>query len=426
VAEAACAPAVPYRPRRPRESALYRLTEQHLETFKQVYDERFAQRYGFWSAEIERTLLGFLDCGVPESGFARVRCDACRREFLVALSCKMRGFCPSCHAKRSVVWAEWLVEQILAPVAHHQWVFTVPKRLRLFFLYDRSLLGELSRCAWRTVRDLYRAGLEDRHAVPGMVVSIQTYGELANWQPHLHCLVSSGVTDRAGEFLPLDLPPSAVAEELFRRRVLRMLVRRGKLDEDAAAGMLSWTHSGFSIHNAIRVEPEDPAGLERLGRYLVHPPIVQERLDYHGPSAPSTYRGRRPHPLRGEDSLACDPLEMLARLCQHVPPRGFHLTRLYGAYANRTRAARRRLAAGPTAHAPGPGSDRTAWTPAQRERRRQWARLIAKVFEVDPLRCTCGQTMRVVSFILDPAVIRKILRHLARQPEPRAHAPPAG
>jgi len=66
--------------------------------------------------------------------------------------------------------------------------------------------------------------------------------------------------------------------------------------------MLSWTHSGFSIHNAIRVEPEDTAGLERLGRYLVHPPIVQERLDYHGPSAPSTYRGRRPHPLRGEDS----------------------------------------------------------------------------------------------------------------------------
>jgi len=48
------------------------------------------------------------------------------------------------------------------------------KRLRLFFLYDRRLLGALSRCAWRTVRDLYRAGLRDRRAVPGMVVSIQT------------------------------------------------------------------------------------------------------------------------------------------------------------------------------------------------------------------------------------------------------------
>jgi len=97
-----------YRPRRPRESPLWRLTEEHLETFKQVYDDRFAERYGFWRAEIERTLLAFLDCGDFERGFARVRCDACRRESLVALSCKTRGYCPSCNAKRSVLWAEWL------------------------------------------------------------------------------------------------------------------------------------------------------------------------------------------------------------------------------------------------------------------------------------------------------------------------------
>ncbi len=91
-------------------------------------------------------MFAFLDCGIEEHGFARVRCDACRREFRVALSCKRRGFCPSCHAKRAVLWAEWLTAEVLAPVEHHQWVFTVPKRLRLFFLYDRRLLGALSRC----------------------------------------------------------------------------------------------------------------------------------------------------------------------------------------------------------------------------------------------------------------------------------------
>jgi hypothetical protein len=82
-------------------------------------------------SEIERTLLGFLDCGVPDCGFARVRCPSCRQEFLVALSCKMRGFCASCHAKRSVLWAEWLTQEVLLPVRHLQWVFTIPKRLRL-------------------------------------------------------------------------------------------------------------------------------------------------------------------------------------------------------------------------------------------------------------------------------------------------------
>ncbi len=59
---------------------------------------------------------------------------------------------------RWLLWAEWLSGEVLAAVPHHQWVFTVPKRLRLFFLYDRRLLGALSRCpcsrrAWRPSKD---------------------------------------------------------------------------------------------------------------------------------------------------------------------------------------------------------------------------------------------------------------------------------
>jgi hypothetical protein len=105
MAEAACAGPAVYRPRRARDSPLYRLAETHHETFKQVYDERFAQHYGPWRAVVERTLFAFLDCGIEERGFARVRCAACGREFRVALSCKRRLFCPSCHAPRAVLWA---------------------------------------------------------------------------------------------------------------------------------------------------------------------------------------------------------------------------------------------------------------------------------------------------------------------------------
>lgn len=308
-------------------------------------------------AEVERTLWAFPDCGIEEHGFARVRCDVGRREFRVALSCKTRGFCPSCHAKRAVLWAEWPATEVLAPVSHHQWVFTVPKRLRLFFLYDRCLLGDLSRCAWDTVRELYRAGLDDRRAVPGRVVSIQTYGDLANWQPHLHALVSGGVFNREGVFTPLPLPPVRMAEELFRRRVIRLPVRRGRLEHDAAEGLLSWRHSGFSVHHTIRVHPDDTEGLERLGRYLVHPPIALQRLGYDGTRATSS--GRRMNPVSGEDSVTLDPLEMLARLCQHIPAPGMHLTWLYGTYDNRTRGARGqrqyRPRPEPHAQAPPPG-----------------------------------------------------------------------
>jgi hypothetical protein len=207
--------------------------------------------------------------------------------------------------------------------------------------------------------------------------------------------------------------------------VLRILVDRGKLDEDAAEGLLTWKHSGFSVHNKIRVDAGDGVGLERLSRYLVHPPIAQQRLRYTGSGADCSYRGRRVHPLTGQDHVELDSLEMLARLCQHIPPPGFHTTRLYGAYSNRTRAVRDRVPAeGKDREPDHPDPEASPLTPSQRERRKHWARLIAKVFEVNPLRCTCGATMRVVAVILEPPVIRKILDHLAR-PEARAHAPPA-
>ena len=48
-----------------------------------------------------------------------------------------------------------------------------------------------------------------------------------------------------------------------------------------------------------------------------------------------------------------------------------------------------------------------------KESRAAWARLLAKVYEVDPLRCTrCGSPMRVLAVITDPQQCLRILRHL--------------
>ena len=56
-------------------------------------------------------------------------------------------------------------------------------------------------------------------------------------------------------------------------------------------------------------------------------------------------------------------------------------------------------------------------TPAERQARRQrWAQLVRRVYEVDPLVCPkCGGEMRIISVILDPAVITTILEHLRRK-----------
>jgi hypothetical protein len=94
------APVGIYRPRRPRASPLYRLLDDHFQTFATVYDERFAPRWGPWRRVVPDVVEQFLACGILEHGFARVRCGACRYEYLLAFSCKCRYFCPSCHAKR--------------------------------------------------------------------------------------------------------------------------------------------------------------------------------------------------------------------------------------------------------------------------------------------------------------------------------------
>jgi hypothetical protein len=54
---------------------------------------------------------------------------------------------------------------------------------------------------------------------------------------------------------------------------------------------------------------------------------------------------------------------------------------------------------------PRPGSP---WLAA---RRKSWARLIRRVYEVEPFLCRCGERMRVVGFITQAPVIRKILDH---------------
>ena len=55
-----------YRPRRARESPLFRLVEGHIEEFLRAYPERFAARHGPLRAVVERVLRGFLKCGLVE------------------------------------------------------------------------------------------------------------------------------------------------------------------------------------------------------------------------------------------------------------------------------------------------------------------------------------------------------------------------
>jgi len=140
-----------YSPRHPERIVLYRVLFHYFDRFLTEYESRLEREYGYFRPIIKDVVERYLDCGNPRCGFARICCPDCRQERLVMFSCRTRGFCPSCHAKRIEEWGEWMRETLLLDVAHRQIVFTIPKRLRVFFKFNRRLLGNLCRCAVRAL-----------------------------------------------------------------------------------------------------------------------------------------------------------------------------------------------------------------------------------------------------------------------------------
>ena len=150
-----------YRSRKPQNSQYYKCVQDHFEAFEQVYEEKFSRQYGFFRPYVKDVIYRYLDCGILQNGFARVKCSDCGHEYLLAFSCKRRHFCPSCHQKRVVEFGEMLCTEVLKKIPHRHFVFSIPKILRRYFLYDRKLLPKLSRCAWETLKEFSGQGFQD-------------------------------------------------------------------------------------------------------------------------------------------------------------------------------------------------------------------------------------------------------------------------
>ncbi len=297
----------------------------------------------------------------------------------------------------------------------------------------RELLGGLAHAAWETVLELMCAAAGEEGMRPGMVAVVQTAGDLANWHPHVHAIVSRGGWTRDWEWVPVAYVDEHAAELLFRHKVMRMLRDEGLLTQERTELLLSWRHTGFSVHNRVRVEPEDQPAVERLARYIMRPPISLERVQWGGEGVVH-YRAKGGHDGRarepGDVAEAFDPAEFVARVIMHIPEPRRHLVRYYGWYSNVLRGKRRRKAdAGD-----GEGGGARVGVPSRTERdearnaralRRSWAQLIKRIYEADPLLCpSCGSEMKVIAFITGHDVVDAILSHLERKEAQEARAPP--
>ena len=285
---------------------------------------------------------------------------------------------------------------------------------RAYFLHHRELLGDMARLAYETVREMMAAAVDEPDARPGMVAVIQTFASSLKWNPHIHSIVSRGVWTPDGEWMPVPYVDEHRAELLFRHKILALLRDRGLISQDRIDLLLSWRHSGFSVHNRTTVYPSDTEGLHKLACYLMRAPVNLSRLRFDRESGLLVYKPRPGHEL--DDDALTDPLEFLARVLIHVPEPNKHLVHFYGAYANRLRQTYRDQIR---------PEDEAKPNPSRRAANKRWAELIYRVYEVDPLTCAqCGGEMKILAFITEPNAINKILHHRQTSAaEPRA--PPA-
>ena len=416
-----------YRRRRPERTLLYRTVQANLVTWLALADDGDPV-----PAYVEQTFRRYLECGVLAHGFARARCAQCGHDFLIAFSCKGRGICPSCNTRRMVATAAHLTDNVLPRLPMRQWVLAVPKRIRYFLQRDAHLQGTALRLFLRTVEQCLRANSPDASASArlGAIAFIHRFGSTLNAHLHFHCVVIDGVFDTtaAGEVVfhaVTELDPNAITsvETRARQRMLQSFTRRGLLPADDARAMGQWEHGGgFSVDASVRVEATDRAGRERLLRYCARPPFALDRLRELD-SDHLAYDNPRPGP-GAPATLVLTPLELLDRLAPLVPPPRIHGHRYFGVLAPNSplRPAVTALAPAAAAAPPATPPDPTEAEPAvRRAARLAWALLLARIYEVFPLRCArCGGEMRISAFIVDAPAVRAILTHLG---EPTAPPP---
>jgi len=329
------------------------------------------------------------------------------------------------HQKRILLLAEHLDRDVLLQLPHRQFVFSIPKLLRPYFRYDRKLFAGVSRIVHELLEEYCRqaAGPDVR---TGAVVSYQSFGDMLRFNPHWHSIALEGGIDASGVFHHLPVKDTAALTECFRRRVVEYFVEKGLINKDFARKLLAWKHSGFSVDNSVLIAAEDHKAREALSEYISRHPVSLRKIIYVPAQGKIIYRTKY-NQYFGENIKLLSAVEFIALLTAHIPDKHKHLIRYYGIYSSRSKGKAR--ADGSLVKfgfgmgkkdKPAPGSPgNPAETITRQQAKSAWARMIRKVYEVDPLVCPkCGERMRILAVITNQQEIRRIMEYLRRNKAP--------
>jgi len=233
-----------YKRHQPQQTLLYQIVEQHYPEFLSHLSASDKTLPQYVQSEFEE----YLKCGRLEYGFLRVQCESCHQEQLVAFSCKRRGFCPSCGAKRMVESAALLVDSVLPLKPIRQWVLSVPFALRWLLSSEPQVLGRALGVVTRAISSflIKKAGFNHKTAKTGAVTLIQRFGSALNLNVHFHMLFLDGVYEIADSakgcrFHAIKTPTLKEMGALLHQiceRLARLLEREGFLEREVGPDCL--------------------------------------------------------------------------------------------------------------------------------------------------------------------------------------------
>ena len=376
-----------YSRHKPEETTLYKIVQNNWLTFQ----ERVEQDAGYPLPDfVIKEFNEYLRCGILAHGFLRAQCESCRAEHLVAFSCKRRGFCPSCGARRMSETAAHLVDSVLPEENIRQWVLSFPLQIRLCLAVRPKIMARALKITHHAISNYYlkKSGLQKSNGKAGAVTLILRFGGSLNLNVHFHQLFIDGCYELGDEGEPIRFiatPPPTVSEinqvtEQIIKRLTKYLIRQQIIvrdddnkfqleisDEDTfsrlqassvtyrfATGpskgkkamvlrslngqMADGDHatsyglvaksSGFSLHAGVATRKGEREKLERICRYIARPAIAESRLSINE-EGDVVYRFKKPW-SDGTTSIKMTPLELLERLAALVPRPRVHLTRFHG------------------------------------------------------------------------------------------------
>jgi hypothetical protein len=313
---------------------------------------------------------------------------------------------------------------------HRQFVFTIPKILRPYFKSDKRLFGAVSKLIFSLLSEFFSlaAGQE---LLCACVVSYQSFGEFARFHPHWHVLVLEGGFTKYDRFVYLPIGADEGMLKVWQASILALFLRKELIDQARVNMLKDWKHSGFSIESETRLF--NKADREALGQYVVRGATCAEKIQYDPASDTVIWRAASKGFHKGKTEIFKG-FEFVDQLVAHLPPRRVQLVRRYGVYAGKVRKQwqerpniyrlspegwqRGHPSQSPMVQSIPPDKPETVQVPDawSNLRKQSWARLLQKVYEVDPFICPkCQGTMSVVAIIEDPKELTKIIAWASQQ-----------